>query len=468
MSFLKKFASNKLGVLEYKGTWDASSNTPELASSLGKSGNYYIVSVAGSTELNGESVWEIGDWVIFSGSQWQRLNTADDTIQNSEKGIANGVAQLDANSKVPAIQLPISNEPITSSTTTIPTEKAVFDAINQVDEHIGLVEGLVGTLEENTINTFSAVYEQINTRVPLIQKGAVNGVATLDTNGKVPLAQLPSFPAAPVTSVNGMTGDVVIATGDAAIQDSISDGVTNIAPSQNAVYDALALKANDSAVVKEVNGQSPTAGAVSINTDNVAEGSTNLYFTSTRAKDATVLDDISGNETDIAPSINSIKNYVDNSITGIGFGKRYNYYTSAEQSSTSTTYASVTDLTSTSLPVGLYKFKFWGLMQSNSATNGVGVRINGTDAGISTCFAFWNISQASDGTNSTFSYDQTALTTNVVSQSVPAANTNLLVVGDGIFRVTSSGSISIQIRSEGSGHTVKIMPDSVFSIDLIS
>lgn len=383
MGFLKKFASNRLGVLEYKGTWDASLNSPELTSSLGKSGNYYIVSVAGSTELNGESVWEIGDWVIFSGTTWQRLNTADDTVQNSEKG-------------------------------------------------------------------------------------AVNGVATLDSDGKVPLAQLPSFPAAPVTSVNGMTGDVIIATGDAAIQDSISDGVTNIAPSQNAVYDALALKANDSDVVKEVNGQSPTAGAVSINTDNVAEGSTNLYFTSTRAKDATVLDDISGNETDIAPSINSIKNYVNNSITGIGFGKRYNYYTSAEQSSSSTTYASVADLTSTSLPAGLYKFKFWGLMQSNSATNGVGVRINGTDAGISTCFAFWNISQASDGTNSTFSYDQTALTTNVVSQSVPAANTNLLVVGDGIFRVTSAGTISIQIRSEGSGHTVKIMPDSVFSIDLIS
>ena len=382
MGFLKKFASNKLGVLTYKGTWDASANSPELSSGIGVSGNYYVVSVAGTTSIDGLSNWEVGDWIVYNSSEWQRLNTADNTVQNSEKG-------------------------------------------------------------------------------------SPNGVATLDESGKIPSSQLPDF-SAPVTSVNGMTGDVVIATGDAAIQDSITDGVTNIAPSQNAVYDALALKADDSVVVKQINGQLPTAGSVSLDTDNVAEGSTNLYFTSTRAKDATILDNVSGNQVDIAPSINSIKNYVDNSIAGIGFGKRYNYYTFAEQSSASTTYVSVTDLTSVSLPVGLYKFKFWGLMQSNSATNGVGVRINGTDAGISTCFAFWNISQASDGTNSTFSYDQTALTTNVVSQSVPAANTNLLVVGDGIFRVTSAGTMSIQIRSEGHDHTVKIMPDSVFSIDLIN
>lgn len=36
---------------------------------------------------------------------------------------------------------------------------------------------------------------------------------------------------------------------DGKVADAINDGVTTIAPSQNAVYDALALKANDSAVV---------------------------------------------------------------------------------------------------------------------------------------------------------------------------------------------------------------------------
>jgi hypothetical protein len=71
----------------------------------------------------------------------------------------------------------------------------------------------------------------------------------------------------------------------AAVADSITDGVTDVAPSQNAVYDALALKANDSVVVKSVNGQTPVAGAVTISTTHVSEG-TNLYFTQARVRSA--------------------------------------------------------------------------------------------------------------------------------------------------------------------------------------
>jgi hypothetical protein len=45
---------------------------------------------------------------------------------------------------------------------------------------------------------------------------------------------------------------------------------------------AVPLKALDSVVVKTVNGQSPTAGAVTVTTSNVSEGS-NLYYTDVRA-----------------------------------------------------------------------------------------------------------------------------------------------------------------------------------------
>lgn len=46
-------------------------------------------------------------------------------------------------------------------------------------------------------------------------------------------------------------------------------------------------------------------------TDDLAEGITNLYFTDQRAKDAVVLDDMTGNETDQAPSVSSVKLYID-------------------------------------------------------------------------------------------------------------------------------------------------------------
>jgi len=62
------------GVLTYQGTWNATSNTPTLTSSVGTSGYYYVVATAGSTDLNGITDWQIGDWLIFNGSAWQKID----------------------------------------------------------------------------------------------------------------------------------------------------------------------------------------------------------------------------------------------------------------------------------------------------------------------------------------------------------------------------------------------------------
>jgi hypothetical protein len=66
--------SSVAGGLSYQGTWNASANTPTLTSSIGTNGYYYIVDVAGSTNLNGITDWQIGDWLIFNGSTWQKID----------------------------------------------------------------------------------------------------------------------------------------------------------------------------------------------------------------------------------------------------------------------------------------------------------------------------------------------------------------------------------------------------------
>lgn len=63
-----------LGALKYAGTWNASTNTPTLASGVGTQGQYYVVSVAGSTNLDGETNWQVGDWAVFNGSVWQKVD----------------------------------------------------------------------------------------------------------------------------------------------------------------------------------------------------------------------------------------------------------------------------------------------------------------------------------------------------------------------------------------------------------
>jgi hypothetical protein len=67
--------------LSYQGTWNASTNTPTLASSTGSSGYYYIVSVAGSTNLNGITDWKAGDWAIYNGTSWQKIDQSE-TLQS--------------------------------------------------------------------------------------------------------------------------------------------------------------------------------------------------------------------------------------------------------------------------------------------------------------------------------------------------------------------------------------------------
>ena len=62
------------GGLSYQGTWNASTNTPTLTSSSGTSNYYYVVSVSGSTNLNGITDWVTGDWAIYNGTVWQKID----------------------------------------------------------------------------------------------------------------------------------------------------------------------------------------------------------------------------------------------------------------------------------------------------------------------------------------------------------------------------------------------------------
>lgn len=86
--------------LNYKGTWNASTNTPTLTSSIGTNGDYYIVSVAGTTNLNGITDWQPGDWVIFNGAVWQKIDQSWATAGansniTSMTGITGGISSPD-------------------------------------------------------------------------------------------------------------------------------------------------------------------------------------------------------------------------------------------------------------------------------------------------------------------------------------------------------------------------------------
>lgn len=68
------------GGVTYQGTWNAATNVPFLQSSVGTKGYYYVVNVAGSTNLNGITDWKLGDWAIFNGSTWEKVDNTDAVV----------------------------------------------------------------------------------------------------------------------------------------------------------------------------------------------------------------------------------------------------------------------------------------------------------------------------------------------------------------------------------------------------
>ena len=68
-------------IMEYKGTWNASTNTPTLANGTGDTGDVYICNVAGTVNFGaGPITFAVGDYVIYSGTIWQRSSGAVGTV----------------------------------------------------------------------------------------------------------------------------------------------------------------------------------------------------------------------------------------------------------------------------------------------------------------------------------------------------------------------------------------------------
>lgn len=74
---------------EYKGAWDANTNSPTLIDGTGTNGDLYRVSVAGTQDLgSGSETYGVGDAIIYNGSIWQKI-PADDAVSsvNGNTGI---------------------------------------------------------------------------------------------------------------------------------------------------------------------------------------------------------------------------------------------------------------------------------------------------------------------------------------------------------------------------------------------
>jgi hypothetical protein len=258
-----------LGALSYQGTWDASTNTPTLTSSVGTKGYYYVVSVAGNTNLNGITDWLVGDWAVFNGSIWQKVdNTETVTSVNGQTG-AVVLTTTDIAEGTNLYYTDVRARASNSAGTGISYDSITGVITNAApDQTVVLTDGtaidVTGTYPNFTIN---------NTAPDQIV--ALTGAGTTTISGTYPNFTVTSNDAfvGTVTSVD-LTAGTGISVSGGPITSSGSITVTNTAPDQvvsltgagttsiSGTYPNFTITSTDSKVGDVVGPASATDNAV--------------------------------------------------------------------------------------------------------------------------------------------------------------------------------------------------------------
>lgn len=235
--------ANQIGALVYKGTWDASSNTPTLTSSVGNKGDYYYVSVAGTTNLNGITDWQVGDFAVFNGTIWQKIDNTDavqsvngqtgvvvlgandvgataNTNYVLASGLLTGGGRLNANVTVGLTSVPVANVP-----------GAVPNTVNVLSG--GLLSG-GGALTSNvTISLTNVPIANVPSAVPntinVLAGGLLTGGGNLSSNVTISLANVPNANVTGLGSMATQNSNAVSITGG-----NINVQTTNLTSTTNA------------------------------------------------------------------------------------------------------------------------------------------------------------------------------------------------------------------------------------------
>jgi hypothetical protein len=126
---VSELPSAVLGTIQYQGVWDANTNSPAIpAASTGNKGHYYRVSTAGATEIDGESSWSVGDWIVSNGVTWDKIDNSETvasvagrtgavTLDKSDVGLQN-----------------VDNTPDADKPVSVPQQSALDNRVGPIED----------------------------------------------------------------------------------------------------------------------------------------------------------------------------------------------------------------------------------------------------------------------------------------------------------------------------------------------
>ena len=174
------------GGVVYQGTWNASTNSPTLTSGTGTKGYYYVVSVAGSTNLDGETLWGVGDWAVFNGTIWQKVDGGD-TGNVTSITVTSLTGYMYANNTSPVTaSLTIPNSGLSNSSaiignTTVTLGSTVSSLGNVSLPNVTITSGSINVTSTNINATTAATATYGTASLPLQPAGFIS----VDLNGTV-------------------------------------------------------------------------------------------------------------------------------------------------------------------------------------------------------------------------------------------------------------------------------------------
>lgn len=150
--------------LRFVDYWNAQTNSPLIISSQGRSGDYYKVNVAGTTQIDNISNWNIDDWIIFNGQVWDKItnNLGLDQVNNTS----------DMNKPISTIQQASFNYIKNNYILNVLSTNTNLITVNKVNNNLTLTPLYPSITNFN--ETFNE-YQSTVTNGPLLNFGSITG-----------------------------------------------------------------------------------------------------------------------------------------------------------------------------------------------------------------------------------------------------------------------------------------------------
>ena len=226
-AFVQDLLGDVVSGLQFQDTWDASTDDPDLSTATPNNGDFWIVKIAGTTDLSGITAWAVGDWAIYivpsggGGSFWQKIDNAtsltgqgtgnkvakwvgsggaSDSLTDSiitDTGTAVGinvpspVATLEVGGEIIAQSLDIQTGALVQGNLTVDSGAGVTGALSAGSLAVGGNAAVTGTLNvggNTTLNGSLAVtgaYVEFDGELSVTGISGFNGGFTSGTSGTI-------------------------------------------------------------------------------------------------------------------------------------------------------------------------------------------------------------------------------------------------------------------------------------------